>query len=175
MIANAFVLVLVTGTLAACSGPAAPPDGATQTPPSSVSAPTASDMPEAPPPPPPSTETSTESVFALDVGECLNDDGHLFVEDVPKVDCGAPHDFEVFASLELTSAEFDLIGTKTEAEEACKGPYAEFVGLAFDDSVLDLMTFHPTANSWMLGDRRVSCLIGDPGVQTAGSLRGALR
>jgi hypothetical protein len=166
----ALALVLLAGGLAACSGPIAVDDSNPQTP-TSTPAPVAS--PEAPAPP--STETSTESVFALDVGECLNDDGRLFVEDVPKVDCGVPHDFEVFASLELTSADFDLIGTKTEAEEACKGPYAEFVGLAFDDSVLDLMTFHPTANSWMLGDRRVSCLIGDPGVQTVGSLRGALR
>lgn len=167
------VVSLVTAALAGCAGLTAGPGGTEPAPAPSDLAPTppASEAPVAPP----STQTSAENVFSLDVGECLNDEGHLFVRDVPKLDCAVPHDLEVFASLDLTSTEFDLIRTKTEAEEACKGPYEEFVGLSFDDSMLDLLTYHPTADSWLLGDRHVTCLIGDPGVQTVGSLRGALR
>jgi hypothetical protein len=122
-------------------------------------------------------EQTDTDVFALSVGQCLNDTSDTEVTEVPLVDCADEHDFEVYSDFELEGDEFpgtDAINT--QAEEQCLTEFESFVGISYDESVLGYTYFTPTEGSWTDGDDRlVSCLIGEPDVKTTGSLKGAAR
>ncbi|MBF4573847.1 septum formation family protein [Herbiconiux sp. VKM Ac-1786] len=134
---------------------------------------------------PPATDSSTgeeieqtdTDVFALSVGECLNDTDGTEVSEVPLVDCADEHDFEVYSDFELTGDEFpgtDAINT--EADAKCLTEFESFVGISYDDSTLGYTYFTPTEGSWTDGDDRlVSCLIGDPNGKVTGTLKGAAK
>ena len=57
--------------------------------------------------------------------------------------------------------------------EFCIAEFKSFVGLSYEESVLDFTYYHPSEESWLDGDRVVTCMIYDPGEQVTGSLRGA--
>jgi hypothetical protein len=134
---------------------------------------------------PPATDSSTgeeieqtdTDVFALSVGQCLNDTDGTEVSEVPLVDCADEHDFEVYSDFELTGDEFpgtDEINTQADAE--CLTAFESFVGISYDDSALGYTYFTPTEGSWTDGDDRlVSCLIGDPNGKVSGTLKGAAK
>ncbi|OWY58558.1 hypothetical protein B7486_79330, partial [cyanobacterium TDX16] len=59
-------------------------------------------------------------------------------------------------------------------DEACYGSgYREFVGVPYDESMLMVTARHPTAETWVAGDRTVACFIHgpDPATPTTGSFR----
>jgi hypothetical protein len=57
--------------------------------------------------------------------------------------------------------------------EACLPSFEEFTGAAYEDASLELFPITPTRESWALGDRTVSCLVGDPLLEpVTGSLAG---
>ncbi|GLK18342.1 septum formation family protein [Herbiconiux flava] len=134
---------------------------------------------------PPATDSSTgeeieqtdTDVFALSVGQCLNDTDGTEVSEVPLVDCADEHDFEVYSDFELTGDEFpgtDEINTQADAQ--CLSDFESFVGISYDDSTLGYTYFTPTEGSWTDGDDRlVSCLIGDPNGKVSGTLKGAAK
>lgn len=121
-------------------------------------------------------ESGDESAFSLEVGDCLRDAAEgVELSEVPLVPCDQPHDGEVYASFELPDGEYpgdDAVFTA--AEEGCVARFADFVGVAYEDSVQELIYLHPTRRSWALADdREVVCLIvGDDAV---GSARGSRR
>jgi len=118
-------------------------------------------------------------VFALRVGDCLGSYGQGEFTSVPTVPCGEAHQEEVFASTELPDGDFpDEDARMAHAEDECMPAFPEFVGLAHDDSVLDITTIEPTEpteQSWADGDREVLCLVHDPAGEITGSLEGAQR
>ncbi len=116
-------------------------------------------------------------VFSLAVGDCINDAGLDEVTDVEVIDCAQPHDLEVFSEFTLEGDDFPGADeVDTLATDGCFQAFPAFVGLTYEESVLDYTYFVPTQESWETGDDRlVSCLIGEPDVQTAGTLAGAAR
>lgn len=115
-------------------------------------------------------------VFALRVGDCLGDSPEGDVASVPTVPCDEPHTDEIYLSTELPDGDFpDEEAFIAHAEEECMPAFAEFVGLAYEDSVLELTTMEPTEESWADGDREVLCLVYDPAGEVTGSLEGARR
>ena len=81
------------------------------------------------------------------------------------VDCGSAHELEVFATFELTAADFDddtdLAGGAYPGEErvvmaADQGCAARLDELGIDDG-LGVIAIWPTGQSWMQADRGVSC------------------
>ena len=123
------------------------------------------------------TEAGRIDVLALAVGDCLNDQDAEEVYDVPVVPCTEPHDYEVFHELVLDGdawpGEEDVWAT---ADEGCYAAFADFVGLAYEESALEFTSFTPTEASWEEGgDRIVSCLVTDPNGPTTGSLAGTAR
>jgi hypothetical protein len=114
-------------------------------------------------------------VFTLKIGDCLNDaTAGDEVESVPLVDCSEPHDSEVFARTDSTSAEFP--GNTPLSDELiafCQGEaFTEFVGLAYIDSVYETSGYYPTELSWSNGDRELLCTIWDPAGPNTGTLAG---
>ncbi len=118
-------------------------------------------------------------VLALQVGDCFDSPGE--VEEVSRiraVPCDEAHDNEVFFEFDLPEGDAlpprqvidDEIGAR------CIPAFDEFVGMAYEDSELDVFTFEPTAGSWREGDRTIMCAVYDlSGEQLVGSARGAAR
>src|SRR5688572_21476657 len=120
-------------------------------------------------------EEGQADVFALRVGDCINEVSEELVSEVPVVPCDQPHDEEVYFDFTLTGDEFpgdDAV--QTEADARCAAEFDAFVGLAYDSSTLDFYAFRPSEESWtQLDDRAVSCMIYDPAGQVTGTLAGA--
>ena len=78
-----------------------------------------------------------------------------------------------FAGLLLSACS----DTTTETANACGPAFDTFVGLAYEDSTLDIYQLFPTEDTWeQLDDRLISCLIYDPSnPEVTGTLAGAAR
>ena len=119
-----------------------------------------------------------EDVFTLEVGDCMESTNlETTLETVPVIDCGEPHESEVYAAFQLDDGSFP--GTQAitaEAEGLCLEAFEEFVGLAYNDSELFATTMTPTEDSWnRLKDREVLCIIVDSEADVTGTLRNANR
>ena len=65
---------------------------------------------------------------------------------------------------------------KADADATCIPEFANFIGLAYEESVLDYWPLYPTEGSWASGDREVLCIAWDPsGAKLTGTLAGAAR
>lgn len=123
------------------------------------------------------TAAADADVFQLVVGDCLAEEGpEGEVSSVPTVPCSEPHSTEVFFVSEVDDAEFpgdDAMGTRSE--ELCYDEFEGFVGMAYEDSVLDFSSLLPTESSWGMGDREITCLLVDLDGGVTGTLEGAAR
>ncbi len=124
------------------------------------------------------TAASTEDVFSLAVGDCLNSaELGETVEQVPFIPCDEPHDSEVYAQTLLTEDAYpgdDVVAA--EADEFCYGEFEAFVGMAYDDSELDYFPMYPLEQGWNeIGDREVLCLVYDYDGGVTGTMAGAAR
>ncbi|MCS5734031.1 septum formation family protein [Herbiconiux daphne] len=119
-------------------------------------------------------EQNDTDVFTISVGQCFDDAPGTEVTEVPVVDCGDPHDFEVYADFDLSGDDFPGESDVADsAESGCLDEFEPFVGIAYDDSQYAYSYFAPTERSWSEGDDRlVSCIIGDPDGPVTGSLAG---
>lgn len=120
-------------------------------------------------------EEGDADVFAIRVGDCMNEASGEVVSEVPVVPCDQPHDEEVFFDFELSGEEYPGDeAVQTQASDGCLAQFEPFVGLAYESSTLDFYPYTPTKESWdQLGDRIVSCVIWDPAGQVTGTLAGA--
>lgn len=123
------------------------------------------------------TEASSADVFALAVGDCLDDEGSDEVTSVPVVPCGDPHDFEVYHEFSIDGTEWPGEDAIFEAADAgCYEQFEPFVGFVYEESEIDFNYYSPTQQSWEDGgDRLVSCLVYDMSGKTTGTLAGAAR
>jgi len=123
------------------------------------------------------TAASAESVFALQIGDCVDDVGQDQVQNLPTVDCADPHDYEVFDEYQIPDGDFPGDDVITEiALGYCSGAMESFVGVAYEASALDINYLTPTEDSWTNGgDRQISCLVFDPAGKVSGTLQGAAR
>lgn len=121
------------------------------------------------------TESADADVFALRVGDCLNMVVAEQVESVPVVPCSEPHTDEVYHDFQMPEGDFPgNEAVNTAAEEGCLAAFEPFVGVAFEDSVLDVSWYSPTQESWEgMDDRVISCIVSDPNGEVTGSLAGA--
>jgi Septum formation len=114
--------------------------------------------------------------YKLEVGDCFAEvpEGELVT--VPVVPCAEPHIYEVYAQLMIPEGDYpgdDAVFEQTD--ELCIAEFEPFVGLSYEESVLDVFYLSPTEESWLDGDRAVTCSIYDPGEDVSGSLRGVER
>ncbi|MDF1478447.1 septum formation family protein [Leifsonia sp. H3M29-4] len=125
----------------------------------------------------PIAEALNDQSTWIEVGDCFNEPGGDVVTDIPTVPCTEPHDYEVYAEFDIDRATFpgdDEVFSL--ADEGCYGPFAGYVGLAFEESSLDYNYYVPTADGWKeYNDRQVSCILFDPAGQISTSLAGAAR
>jgi hypothetical protein len=128
---------------------------------------------------PDSASNETTSLFELAIGTCLDDaDTPLSADltEVPTVSCDEPHDSELFAIVTVDDGIYpgvdDLVAV---GQTKCQAVFADFVGIDFRSSALDFHFYYPTPSSWAQGDRKIFCLVGDPGLKVQGTLQNARR
>ncbi|MGR2751403.1 septum formation family protein [Agromyces arachidis] len=121
------------------------------------------------------TEAGDADVFALRVGDCLDMVVADQVESVPVVPCSEPHSDEVYHDFQMPDGEFpgdDAVNSA--AETGCLDAFQPFVGMAFEESQLDISWYVPTQDSWnQMNDRAISCMVSDPAGEVTGTLAGA--
>ncbi len=115
--------------------------------------------------------------FQMRVGDCFNDDlgdegGE--VASIPAVPCGDAHDNEVYAIVDVSADEFPgEDGMAEMAYYSCLDQFDGFVGKAYDESTLEILTLHPSKQSWAQSDREVVCAVYDMNSQKlTGSAKG---
>lgn len=110
-------------------------------------------------------------VFDLEVGDCFNErirsqDG-TEVETIVKVACDEPHDNEVFDELvfpQVADAPYPGHSELTAyADGQCLDAFEGFVGISYVLSELEIGTVVPTLDSWIEGDRDLTCVLYDVG------------
>ena len=122
-------------------------------------------------------EGSETDVFALAVGDCMNDTSAETVSSLPTVPCSDKHDYEVYYEFELPGDTFPGDdATTAAAEQGCADQFEAFAGIPYDSSALNFSYLTPTEHSWTeMDDHLVSCLIFDTAGQVSDTLRGAAR
>jgi hypothetical protein len=125
----------------------------------------------------PTAENDNADVFSIKVGDCLNDaTASGTVTTAPIVPCSKPHDSEAYKSIKMKDGAFPgKDAVKTQADEGCGAAFADFVGISFDDSNLQISYYFPTSDSWANGDREILCTVYDDGIKTTGTLKDAQR
>ncbi len=121
-------------------------------------------------------EGAEVEALSLELGDCFNDPGSSSVESVMVVACSEPHDFEVYYIFELPEGEFPGVDVVEEQWIAgCLPEFEGFVGLPFDESVLDMSAIFPTEQTWSsLDDREVLCSVtAVDGAPRTGSAKGS--
>lgn len=110
------------------------------------------------------TACTQGNVFSLTVGDCFNDpDATDEVSSVEMVDCGEPHDNEVFATYDIPGSDFPgQAAVQENAADGCLSRFEPFVGAEYLDSSLDVSFLTPSADSWdQADDREVVCFLYD--------------
>lgn len=116
-----------------------------------------------------------QSVFDLEVGQCINLPDGNEVSTVDDVDCAEPHDAEVFALPTLPDGDFPgLTEVQSAGQEECLAAFEPYVGAPYETSALYFSFLNPTAETWADGDREIACLLvsGDDS-QLTGSKEGS--
>jgi hypothetical protein len=102
------------------------------------------------------------AVDELAPGDCFDDPAVAdAIIEIDLVDCGVPHDNEVFARLAVEQTVYpgdDVISSF--ALDSCLGPFEAYVGESYRDSPLDYTFLAPTEESWnTVGNRVVTCIL----------------
>ena len=115
----------------------------------------------------------------LRVGDCfdLKDPDAVEVAEVDAKPCTTAHEWELYHVTDMSDSEFpsdDVVAAF--ADGACVGAFAAYVGMDYQQSVLDYSWLVPTAETWSDGDRTVQCAVYDPGnTELTSSVRNAAR
>lgn len=119
----------------------------------------------------------TQDVFDVGLGDCIsNFNAEEQISELTVIPCEEEHDQEVFAVFEVPDGEFP--GSEAFEEQVateCVAEFETFVGLTYDESVLEIRWLEPTEDSWAQGDRELVCTVLDPEGPVTGTLEGANR
>jgi hypothetical protein len=128
-------------------------------------------------------EGEAQDVFTIVVGDCINDaaaEGEI--SSVPTVDCSEPHDSEAYLAFDM---EGDVLfpgddTVQAAADKGCGEAFEAFVGIPYDESLVDYGYYFPSEGTWLTGDREIVCLAYETDedgndIQTTGSLKGSKR
>ena len=121
-------------------------------------------------------EAGSEDVFALKVGDCFDDPENFGeVSSVAAVPCSDPHDNEIYYTFDLPGSIFPgEESIDATALDECLTAFDPYVGVAYEESRLDVSYLAPTAESWDAGDREIACMLYNLDfTKIAGSMQGA--
>jgi hypothetical protein len=96
-------------------------------------------------------------------GQCVQDPGDERLGEVEKVDCGQPHDMEVFAVVNIATGENEPWPGGGEIEDrsldACLARVETYIGQDFWESPYDVTGISPVREGWNDGLHSTICLL----------------
>ncbi len=102
------------------------------------------------------------SVFDLEVGDCFSAESDS-VESVLVVDCEQSHTYEAFFVFDHEAGPDEEYpgddAMLTYADDACRPPFEEFVGMDYESSIWYITSVTPSAETWAEGDREIICTL----------------
>jgi len=102
---------------------------------------------------------SSISAVSLEPGECLRAPEGTQILEVDRVDCADPHEFEVFATVELPDGPYPGDQRVFEiAMAACQPRLEAYSGAPPDPTGWLVNVFTPSREGWDEGDRGATCL-----------------
>ena len=125
------------------------------------------------------TRGGTLAISELRVGDCF-DPQDLDAEQADEVNakrCNETHQFEMMTIASMPDGEYPSDSAfETFVGEHCLPAFDEYVGLAYEESRLDIYWYFPLQSGWDDGDRLIQCAIYDPlNSELTGSLKNAAR
>jgi hypothetical protein len=113
-----------------------------------------------------SQQGTQKSIFDLSQGDCFDDAGIVDLSEgeqrVLILPCETEHDNEVFALFDLNIEAFPGNEKINDiSNDECLLYFENYIGNDYYESTIEITTFHPTAESWVLGDKEVVCLAYD--------------
>lgn len=125
------------------------------------------------------TDAGDLSSLELRVGDCfdLKDATAEYIGDVDAKPCADPHAYEVFLVQDMPGGDFPSETTfDSYVADACLPAFATFIGLAYEQSELEIFYLVPSEDSWSEGDRAVMCAVYHPRIALlTGSVKGTGR
>ena len=123
------------------------------------------------------------AVMDLRIGDCFNlppgTEDDVEIEEVEAVPCGQAHENEVYVVTNYSGSETwpGELAIWDFADQFCLTAFETFVGVPYEDSLLDFGYFYPSVEGWEEeDDRGVTCVVYDyNGAMLTGSMRGAAR
>lgn len=104
-------------------------------------------------------------VADLTVGTCFNDPKDFdYTQPLVTLPCPTPHTNEVFALVD-SELNGDYPGEDSlyfSGVEQCKPNFEPYIGLPYEESVLEIYVLFPTQSEWESGLRTLTCLVYDP-------------
>jgi len=131
-----------------------------------------------PAPNPTDTSGIKRSTLQMQPGDCFDDqrmaDSQYAYAWV--VDCSVPHDSEVFFVGDVTATSYPSDDEWTADEkQLCHPAFQDYVGISFDDSVLDLGYVYPGEDEWNSGTHTLMCFAQDEAGGLTQSVKGSNR
>jgi len=109
-----------------------------------------------------SSASHEESVFDLEVGQCLVPPKKVQAEitSIEVVPCTKPHPQQVYALVKDNAGSTYPTSTALDkfANGSCLDRFAGYVGIAYEESKLYFTYLLPSVRSWADGDRTVVCV-----------------
>jgi len=108
----------------------------------------------------------------IKVGACFTDNSVISVTTIKTVDCSQTHDSEVFFNQVVTSDSYPTSDQwDAFAQQYCLPAFASYVGIDYDNSVLNIGYYIPDSNSWSDGDKTLTCYATEPNGDLTSSIK----
>ena len=115
----------------------------------------------------------------LRIGDCfdLKDPSASEVGEVEAKPCSQPHEYELFHAADMQGDEYPSDAAMTAfMESECLPTFGAYVGVAYEQSLLDISWYTPTSDGWDDGDHSIQCAVFDPNeAELTSSQRNATR
>ena len=130
------------------------------------------------------TEAGTDSVFDIQVGDCMAEPTEDTVTDVEVVPCSEEHEYEFYYEYELGLGDDYATAAgqiDADADQKCYDAFTDFVGISFEESASLYYNYYvPSSESWAEGDRQIQCMVLEADesgnvIPVTGSLKGSKR
>jgi hypothetical protein len=123
-----------------------------------------------------STGSGTSAAMEdLAVGDCFDLPPGQYVYLVSRVPCDEAHDAEFLHRVALGDAGAPYPGEEAVTDlviDDCLAAYADFIGVAYEDSTLDFAFLYPIELSWAAGNHEAQCFVVTvDGTKLVGSTR----
>jgi hypothetical protein len=114
------------------------------------------------------------SISQVRVNQCFDADLDVGTLRIVRIaDCAEPHSGEAYAKVKASLTGLSTGATEAAATQQCADAFHRFVGKPYEGSALDM--YYVVLEDRAVADGNVLCMVGKPGEELTGSMRGSQR